>query len=279
MFNIKYFCCNSAVPPEIVKNVYPRTVNASVPYGATLPLEKPRTIPISIGQNGMIPETYNLQIDCNVTRGNPAPLISWFHNSDMIHGPQYNVLSNGTLVIENLVRGRDDGVYTCAAYTPNIGRDSSTSSVTVTSKSIDTFTLTRRNQLTVFFVSVPPLINSSDVVNSPGNCLDLTEYLYNFQRIGVDLCLRAGDRAKLTLFCDVVEGIPAPTVKWVKDGRELKTVSGSRQVTSKYLTLELPSEAYGIAKEQVEGNYTCLVYNTAGTTTLSSYITLFGGMQ
>ena len=125
---------------------------------------------------------------------------------------------------------------------------------------------------------MPPLINSSDVVNSPGNCLDLTDNVYNTQRIGVDLCLRAGERARLTLICDVVDGIPAPTLKWFKDGKELNTVSGSHQVTSKYLTLELPSEAYGAAKEQFEGNYTCVAYNTAGTTTVSSYITLFGGM-
>lgn len=131
---IQCFYYDSAVPPEIFKNVYPRSVNVSVPYGAMLPLEKPRTAYISIGQNGMIPETYNLQIDCNVTRANPEPLISWFHNGEMIEGPQYRVLSNGSLVVENLVRDRDDGVYTCAAYIPDVGRDSHSSSVTVTGK-------------------------------------------------------------------------------------------------------------------------------------------------
>ena len=94
----------------------------------------------------------------------------------------------------------------------------------------------------------------------------------------------------MTITCDVVEGSPKPTIKWFKDGKELNTVSGSRTVTtsifggsggqriSRILTLELPSEAYGTAKEQVEGNYTCVAHNIAGATTASSYIALFGGM-
>ena len=267
-------------------------MSVSVPYRATLPLEKQRTAYISIGQNGMIPETYNLQIDCNVSRANPEPLISWFHNGEMIQGPQYRVLSNGSLVVQSLVRDRDGGVYTCAAYTPNVGRDSHSSSVTITGKLKQTHTcsIVHISLLGFSFVSVPPVINSSDVVNNPGNCLDLTESLYNSHRAGVDLCLKAGERARVTITCDVVDGTPNPTIKWFKDGRELNTVSGSRTVTSaifggsrgqwisRILTLELPTEAYGTAKEQVEGNYTCVAHNIAGATTASSYIALFGGM-
>ena len=87
-----------------------------------------------IGQNVMIPESYNLHIECRVRRGNPAPSISWFHGNEAIVGPQYTVQRDGSLVIEDLVRDRDDGVYTCVADTPNIGRNEASSNVKVTCK-------------------------------------------------------------------------------------------------------------------------------------------------
>lgn len=122
------------VPPELVKGVTFSMVNVSIPFGATLPLETPENITTIIGQNVMIPETYNLYIKCMVYRANPKASISWFHDNEPIRGQQYTVQDDGNLVIEDLTRGRDDGMYTCVAYTPNIGRDESSSTVIVTGK-------------------------------------------------------------------------------------------------------------------------------------------------
>ncbi|CAI8032744.1 hypothetical protein GBAR_LOCUS18487, partial [Geodia barretti] len=75
----------------------------------------------------------------------------------------YTVEEDGTLAINGVIRDRDEGVYTCIADTPNVGQDQSSTTIIVT---------------------VPPRINSSELVTSPGNCLDLTQSLVNTQPVG-----------------------------------------------------------------------------------------------
>lgn len=111
--------------------------------------------------------------------------------------------------------------------------------------------------------------------------MDLTQELVNTQQVGQELCVRAGEGATLTLQCEVLEGTPPPTtVKWLKDGRELAESldADSYKVTAKNLTLYLPTEAYGKSKQVIEGNYTCTASNLAGIASVSSDITLFGGI-
>ena len=86
----------------------------------------------------MIPETYTLNIECLILRANPMPIISWFHDNVTINTkyPPYMVQTDGTLVIEDVLRGRDDGLYTCIADTPDVGRDESSSTIIVTGKNI-----------------------------------------------------------------------------------------------------------------------------------------------
>lgn len=129
------------------------------------------------------------------------------------------------------------------------------------------------------FHPVPPVVNRSDVVNNPGNCLDLTHDLFNVQRVGAEMCVRAGKPALLILQCKILDGIPKPTVKWLKDGRSIAGVLQriSYIDASENLTLLLGSEAYGKSKREIEGNYTCVASNIAGTIAVSSYVTLFGG--
>ena len=127
------------------------------------------------------------------------------------------------------------------------------------------------------FFPVPPRINSSDTVTSPGNCLDLTHEYTASQQVGLELCVRAG--ATLTLRCEVVEGRPDPEVKWLKDGEELAAaLDGGYSEGQFNLTLTLPSEASHVGKRQMEGNYTCIAINVAGMVSASSYVTLFGGI-
>ena len=123
-----------------------------------------------------------------------------------------------------------------------------------------------------YSTTVPPKINQSNISNSPGNCLDLTQNLKNYQRIGIDLCVKAGPGAKLTLECEILEGEPIPHVKWLKDGKELVYAN-----TSNKLTLALPTNANNTAKLTIEGNYTCAAINEAGIVSASSYVLLFGG--
>lgn len=123
---------------------------------------------------------------------------------------------------------------------------------------------------------MPPQINSSKLVNSPGNCLDLTQDLKNTQQVGLRLCVRAGPSAQLTLRWDILDGIPSPDVKWFKDGILL---AGPYNQTSHSLTLTLPSDASNVAKTEIEGNYSCVATNIAGTASVSSYVTLFGGIN
>lgn len=126
----------SLVPPEIIKGLNSPTLTVSIPFGATLPLETPLNSTIIIGQNIMIPETYNLYIECMISRENPKASISWFHDAKPIQGLQYTVQNDGTLVIEDLTRDRDDGLYTCVAHTPEVGRDECSSTVNITGKII-----------------------------------------------------------------------------------------------------------------------------------------------
>lgn len=134
-----------------------------------------------------------------------------------------------------------------------------------------------------FFSSVPPQINSSDFVNNPGNCLDLTQNLENTQQVGTELCVRAGPSAKLTLNCKILDGLPVPNMWWLKDGKKLylALLAGSYNETSQNQTLSLllPNEASTTAKQHIEGNYTCTAINTAGMVSASSYVTLFGGIK
>lgn len=109
-------------------------LSVSIPFGATLPMENPQNVTLIIGQNIMIPETYNLLIECKISRANPKPVISWLRGNETIQGLQYTVQDDGTLLIENMVKSRDDSVYTCVTDTPNIGRDESSSTVIVTGK-------------------------------------------------------------------------------------------------------------------------------------------------
>lgn len=122
-----------AVPPELVKDVSSPLLTITVPFGATLPLEKSQNVTLIIGQNIMIPETYTLKIECKICRANPKASISWFRGDEMLQGLQYTIQDYEILVIKNLVKARDDGVYRCVAITP-IGRDGSTSNVIITSE-------------------------------------------------------------------------------------------------------------------------------------------------
>ena len=123
------------VPPEIVKREVSSLLIISVPSHQ---FETTQNITVTVGQNIMIPETYTLKIECLIHRANPAPSISWFHDDETIESglPPYIIQSDGTLVIEGIVRGRDDGIYTCVADTSNIGTDESSSTVIVTGKKL-----------------------------------------------------------------------------------------------------------------------------------------------
>lgn len=116
-------------------------------------------------------------------------------------------------------------------------------------------------------------------MNNLGNCLDLTRDLFHIQRIGTEMCVRAGTPAILVLQCQILDGMPKPTVKWLKDGRSIAEVLNSRSyiATSENLTLLLGNEAYGERKREMDGNYTCLATNMAGAIAVTSYVTLFGG--
>ena len=108
-------------------------------------------------------------------------------------------------------------------------------------------------------------------MTSPGNCLDLTKSLVNTQSVGVDLCLRAGEDASITLECNIVDGSPAPTIEWLKDGVPID------EAGDESLVINLPVDAYGEPKKHTEGNYTCHAFNVAGSTTMEIHITVFGG--
>lgn len=86
----------------------------------------------------------------------------------------------------------------------------------------------------------------------------------------------AGPSAELTLKCDILDGIPTPDIKWLKDGT---LIAGPYNQTSFSLTLSLPSDASNAAKREIEGNYSCVAVNAAGIASVSSYVTLFGGIN
>ena len=80
----------------------------------------------------MVVVTYNLQIDCNIRRGNPSPIISWFNNDAKIsNSSTYKVFSNGSLLIQSVTFEMDNGTFTCIASTSDVGSDNLTSTVTV----------------------------------------------------------------------------------------------------------------------------------------------------
>lgn len=122
------------VPPAIIMEEGAPFVTVKVPYGVKWPLEIPLSAAIPIGKNVMIPEGYQLVIECKTQRANPQPKIIWHIGDNLIQGPQYTVKENGTLTINGIKKGRDEGVYTCIADTPNVGQDKSSSTVIVTSK-------------------------------------------------------------------------------------------------------------------------------------------------
>jgi hypothetical protein len=252
---------NVLLPPEIdrLSLLYP-TLVVSVPFGAILPLQFPQNITVDVGQDIMIPQTYNLMIECPIYRANPSPSISWLHGNRTIPGrySQYSVQADGTLVVKAVERGRDDGVYTCIADSPGVGQDESSSTVTVT---------------------VPPQIKTSDLVSSPGNCLDLTQEQQNAtQQIGVDLCVKAAQGTTLTLGCGVLQGVPPPDTHWLRDGEHLASTLPSEvyENTTERLILTLPLDASHSSKQAIEGNYSCVATNEAGIAVASTFVTLFG---
>ena len=103
-----------------------------------MPLEITQNITISIGQTIMIPETYNLIVECKVHRANPVPSIIWLHDNETMRSPHphYTIRADGTLVIRSIVRDADDGIYTCIADTPNIGQDEGSSLVIITGNDV-----------------------------------------------------------------------------------------------------------------------------------------------
>lgn len=120
------------VVPVIATGKPSPIVTISLPYGVTWPLQQPLSATIPIGSNVMVPEGYELRIECQMLRGNPPPNIVWYLGEDLIQGPQYSVNDNGTLVITGITRDRDEGVYTCMADTPDVGQDESSTTVIVT---------------------------------------------------------------------------------------------------------------------------------------------------
>ena len=97
----------------------------------------------------------------------------------------------------------------------------------------------------------------------------------NTQPVGVDLCLRAGENASITLKCNTVDGSPAPNIEWLKDGVRIARDG----YPDESLVIYLPVDAYGEQKKHVEGNYTCHAFNVAGSATMETHITVFGGKQ
>ena len=87
----------------------------------------------------MIPESYNLQIFCETRRGNPQPTISWLFNNNFITSPNHTIQDDNSLLVTGVRRGRDEGIFTCVASTPNVGQDSVNTIVTVTGRLVMTW--------------------------------------------------------------------------------------------------------------------------------------------
>ena len=121
----------------------------AVPYGVTWPLEESQTAKISIGKSVMVPEGYHLTIECITPRANPKPNIVWHFGDSIVQGPQYTVDGDGRLVINSVIRDRDEGVYTCIADTQSVGQDKSSSTVIVTGRSMH---LGPRNTINIIYL-------------------------------------------------------------------------------------------------------------------------------
>ena len=122
------------VAPVIAKAPEGPFLTYPIPPGVTLPMDKPLNATAVIGANVMIAEGYQLSIICPIIRGNPKPSIVWYLGDSIIQGTQYLVEENGTLVIDSVMRDRDEGVYTCIANTPDVGQDEASTTVIVPGK-------------------------------------------------------------------------------------------------------------------------------------------------
>lgn len=110
--------------------------------------------------------------------------------------------------------------------------------------------------------------------------MDLTRHNAATNRIGEDVCTKAAPNNTLTLVCELTQGVPTPHIQWLKNGETLPNgviLSNSSDTWSSNITLKLPINASTSSKQQIEGNYSCVVINRAGLTTASSYVTIFGG--
>ena len=77
--------------------------------------------------------------------------------------------------------------------------------------------------------------------------------------------------------CNIVEGSPAPTIHWLKDGVTLNVHGTANRHKNDTLELHVPFFAYGGTKVGFEGNYTCHAFNIAGQSRMETHISLFGG--
>lgn len=94
---------------------------------------------VEIGHEVTVVETYRLEIHCTVTRGNPAPAVTWLHNGLPISAEDYQILSEisgETLVMESVSPVRDNGTFTCKAEVAGVGFAERETTVTVVGRLI-----------------------------------------------------------------------------------------------------------------------------------------------
>ena len=134
-FDDTHFALSHVVPPKIQEPTQgAKSTFTPVPIGLTLPLPFDITETAEVGQEINVVATYNLRIDCVITRGIPAPILTWLHNSIPLSNESHEVLSNGSLLIRSVTPGRDNGTFTCMADSTNVGHDELSSTVTVIGK-------------------------------------------------------------------------------------------------------------------------------------------------